>query len=53
MKITKALVRDFEKTQRDHGTEAAIYNIYWSIAASIFHAAGIGDIKTRMKRLKV
>ena len=53
MKLTKWLVKEFEKTQKQFGTESAIYNIYWLIAADIFRAAGVTDIKTRIRKLKV
>jgi hypothetical protein len=52
MKLSKRLVKEFEKQQKEFGTEAAVYNVYWNIAAEIFKAAGITRIKTTLKHLK-
>ena len=52
MKLNKQFVRNFEREQKQYGTEVALYNVFWLIAAEIFRMAGIGNIKTRIKNLK-
>ena len=52
MKLNKQFVKNFEREQIQYGTEVALYNVFWLIAAEIFRAAGVGGIKTRIKHLK-
>ena len=52
MKLNKQFVKNFEREQKQCGTEVALYNVFWLIAAEIFRMAGIGNIKTRIKNLK-
>ena len=52
MKLDQKLVKCFEREQKQYGTDVALYNIFWLIAAEIFAMAGIGDIKTRIKHPK-
>lgn len=52
MKLNKQLVKNFESEQKQYGTEVALYNIFWLLAAEIFKIAGVTGIKTRIKHLK-
>jgi len=47
MKITKALVKEFEHQQKEFGTKVAIYNIVWTIATNLLKDIGIKHIKAR------
>jgi len=46
MKLTKALVRDFESAQKQYGTRVAIGNLQWQIASDLLHDVGVKNIKT-------
>lgn len=47
MKVTKALVKQFEADQREFGTHVAIHNLVWMIAVGILADLGIKTVKTR------
>lgn len=46
MKITNSLIKQFELEQKEYGTENAIYNLMWNIAAELLNDIGIRHIKT-------
>jgi hypothetical protein len=50
MKVTKALVRQFENEQKQFGTQTAIENIVWLIAAQLFSNIGVNRIRTSYKK---
>jgi hypothetical protein len=33
MKVTKQIIEQFERDQRERGTQAALYNLIWEAAA--------------------
>jgi len=47
MKITKTLVKQFELEQEECGTEVAIYNLLWQVAAEILNDLGLSKIRTK------
>ena len=47
MKVTKAVVKDFESIQRQHGTKAAIESVLWRTAAALYDDLGVVSITTR------
>ncbi len=46
MKLTKNIVKQFESDQKESGTQIALKNFQWSIAASILKGIGVKNIKT-------
>jgi hypothetical protein len=46
MKLTKEKVKRFEAEQKKHGTQTALYNVFWEIGSEILKAAGVKQIKT-------
>lgn len=46
MKLTRSAIRNFEKAQADHGTETALYNVLWTIAADLLKDIGCTRIHT-------
>lgn len=52
MKITKQLIKFFENEQREFGTEVAIHNLLWTLAADLYKDLGIDTIKTTAARGK-
>lgn len=52
MKLNKRFVKNFEREQKQYGTEVALYNVFWVIAREIFRMAGVTGITTRIKPLK-
>ncbi len=53
VKITKAMVRQFESDQRGHGTEIAMSNLIWLLASHILNDLGIRKVLTVYKRKRV
>jgi hypothetical protein len=49
MKLNNKTVKAFEKDQKAHGTETALYNVIWLIAVDILHGIGVKNIKTTSK----
>lgn len=49
---TKEYVRFFEKDQKQFGTETAISNLLWTVAADIMKQAGVKNIKTTYYKTK-
>jgi len=47
----KLLTKEFEKDQKENGTECAIKNVLWNLAAEIMKATGVTRIKTSYKKL--
>jgi len=47
MKLTKYKVKWFEKEQKEYGTEIALYNLIWQIAAELFEDLEINKISTK------
>jgi hypothetical protein len=50
MRLTKAVVKQFEADQQKHGTHTALHNIIWLVAESILK--GIGVKRPRTERGK-
>lgn len=50
MKLNKKLVEEFELDQKQYGTETALYNVIWSIAAELLKGIGVRNIKTIDKK---
>lgn len=46
MKLTKSNIKKFEQEQKDHGTEVALHNAFWSLAAGILRGIGCTRIRT-------
>lgn len=46
MKLTKAVVKQFEQEQKQHGTQVALYNVIWQIAYDLLKGIGVTHIKT-------
>lgn len=46
MKLTKQRVKQFEQEQKESGTETALFNVVWSIAADLMKAIGVKRIRT-------
>lgn len=46
MKLTKAVVRQFEQDQQEHGTRTALFNLLWLKAADDLRAIDVVKIKT-------
>lgn len=49
MKLTNAVVKQFERDQEEYGTKVALYNIIWIIASDILKGIGVTKIKTQTK----
>jgi hypothetical protein len=47
MKITKALVKEFEAEQAEYGTKVALHNVIWNLAAQLLRDLGIERISTK------
>jgi hypothetical protein len=47
MKLTKKLVEQFEIEQKEHGTEAALYNVIWHLAADVLTDIGVTKLTTK------
>lgn len=43
------IVQEFEKTQENYGTEAAIHNVIWDMAARQLKIIGVKHLITRGK----
>lgn len=52
MKLTKAVVRQFESDQKEHGTKVALTNVIWLIAADLFRSVGVTRIRTEYAKRK-
>lgn len=52
MKLTKTLVKNFENDQKEHGTQAAIYNLLWNKAYDDLKNIGVVSVKTSTTRRK-
>jgi hypothetical protein len=52
MKLTNAVIREFERDQRDYGTRTALHNLLWQVAAGVLRDLGAKRISTtyRTKR---
>jgi hypothetical protein len=46
MKVTKEIVAYFEEEQETYGTEVAISNILWNLAAEVLRDLGVRGIST-------
>jgi len=46
MQLTKERIRFFEEDQKKHGTQVALYNIIWEVAADILKGVGVKRVKT-------
>lgn len=46
MKLTRALVKEFEATQREHGTATALFNLLWQKAAADLNDLEVVRIRT-------
>lgn len=47
MKINwKKYAKSFEQEQEEYGTEIALKNVLWNLAAEILRATGVKSIKT-------
>ena len=46
MKITKAVIREFERQQKQHGTAVAMQNVLWGVAANLLRDIGVNRIRT-------
>ena len=52
MKIDKHTIKRFEKDQRDHSTETAIFNLFFDISSELLHA--LDEVsEDKVKRIKV
>ena len=49
MKLTEPVVKQFENDQKKNGTRVALYNILWTVGASLLHDLGIKHISTSDK----
>ena len=47
MKLTKQVIKQFEKEQKDYGTKVALFNILWSVAGDLMKDIGVTNIKTK------
>jgi hypothetical protein len=52
MKITKNTIKQFEREQKSFGTDVALYNVIWQIAADILAGIGVKHISTSDKPRK-
>lgn len=52
MKLTKREIKDFEKQQKEYGTETALYNVIWGIAADLLKDVGVTRIRTSCRKQK-
>lgn len=43
----KKMVKWFEREQEQHGTEVAIHNLLWSLAAEQMHKVGVRRVTTK------
>ena len=50
MKITKALVKQFEEDQKLRGTKLALTNVIWQLAAKLLYDLGVRSISTTYKK---
>ena len=46
MKITKAKIKDFEEQQIEYGTEVAVKNLIWEVAADLMKDIDVVRLKT-------
>lgn len=44
MKLTKAVVKQFENDQKANGTKVAIHNLVFIIASDLLHGVGVKNI---------
>lgn len=49
MRLTKAVVRQFESEQKQFGTKTALHNVLWQVAAGLLRDLGIKRIRTSEK----
>ena len=49
MKLTNAVVKQFETDQKEFGTKVALYNVIWQLAADILKGIGVSHIETSEK----
>lgn len=49
MKITKTIIKEFEKQQNKFGTKTALQNIIWQIASNLMKSIGVKRTKTIYK----
>lgn len=52
MKLTKAVVKQFENDQNENGTNVAIHNLVFTIASDLLHGVGVKNIKVTHHRQK-
>lgn len=50
MRVTKDIVSTFEYEQKTWGTELAIMNLLWQLAAEIYKDIGVTRIRTGYKK---
>jgi len=50
MKLTKKTVAMFEEEQQRYGTEVALYNVIWLLAAEVLQNIGVTRVRTTTKR---
>lgn len=46
MKITRAVVTQFEQDQKDHGTKVALSNLLWLVASDLMTDLGVTRVRT-------
>lgn len=46
MKLTKRVITQFETEQETYGTNTALSNLLWAVAADIMTSVGVTGIKT-------
>lgn len=52
MKISSAIVKQFESDQKQGGTKVAIQNVVWQLAASLLRDIGVKGISTSYSKTK-
>lgn len=52
MRVTKAIVREFERDQEDHGTAVALSNLLWRSATDQLTELGATRVRTSYERPK-
>lgn len=53
MKITNAIVKQFESDQKSYGTKIALQNIIWQLASSLLKNIGVTSIKTSYGKQRI
>jgi hypothetical protein len=53
MKITKVLVREFEKDQKLFGIAISLNNLLWMVASDMFKDLGVKRVQTTYKNPRI